>query len=103
MLVMFVALGKSFHMFDVKLLLPDVLRLSAATVGIVAFAALAVYAFPEPASGARMIATVRVGVAGVAALVAAYPALYLTGAITGPEMRSILHVFRRGSVVAITE
>jgi hypothetical protein len=50
---------------------------------------------PELALSARMLATIRIGVVGVATLVAAYPALYLTGSISGAEVQSILGVFRR--------
>jgi len=96
MIVMLFALDKSFHVFDVKSLLPDTLRLTAATVGIVAFAALVAHALPDLAFSARMLATIKIGAVCVATLVAAYPALYLTGAISGAEVRSILGVFRRG-------
>jgi O-antigen/teichoic acid export membrane protein len=96
MIVMFFALDKSFHVFDAKSLLPDTLRLTAATAGIVAFAALVAHALPELAYSARMLATIKIVVVCVATLVAAYPALYLTGAISGAEVQSILGVFRRG-------
>jgi len=54
------------------------------------------------AYGARMLATIKIAVAGIAALVAAYPALYVTGAISGPEMRSVLGVFRRAGGVSVS-
>lgn len=103
MLVMFSALKMSFHAFDLKLLLHDAFRLCAATLAIVAFAVIAGYAFPESVSNMRMAAAIRIAVAGVAALVAAYPALRLTRAITKSEMRSILQVFRRTNVDLATE
>ena len=103
MLVMFSELRKSRYAFDLKLLLSDALKLSAATLGLVAFAAAAAYLIPEPASSIRVAAITRVAVAGVAALVAAYPALRMTSAITKSEMRSILQVFRRSSVNLATE
>lgn len=96
MIVMFFALDKSFHVSDAKSLLPDTLRLTAATAGIVAFAALAAHVLPDLAFSARMLATIRIGVVGVATLAAAYPALYLTGSISGAEVRSILGIFQRG-------
>jgi O-antigen/teichoic acid export membrane protein len=95
MIVMFFAVDKSFRVSDAKSLVPDTLRLTAATAGIVAFAALAARVIPELALSARMLATIRIGVVGVATLVAAYPALYLTGSISGAEVQSILGVFRR--------
>jgi O-antigen/teichoic acid export membrane protein len=98
MLVMFSALRNSLYVFDLKLLLSDALRLSAATLGMVAFAATAAYLIPEPASNLRMGAITRVAVAGVAALGAAYPALRMTSAITKSEMRSALQLFRRRGV-----
>lgn len=103
MLVMFSELRKSRYAFDLKLLLSDALRLSAATLGMVAFAAAAAYLIPEPASSMRMAAITRITVAGVAALVAAYPALRMTSAITKSEMRSVLQVFRRNSVNLATK
>jgi O-antigen/teichoic acid export membrane protein len=97
MILMFVALDKSFHVLDAKSLLPDTLRLTAATAGIVAFAAIVAHAMPELAFSGRMLATVKLGVVGVATLVAAYPAMYLTGSISGAEIQSILGIFRRGA------
>jgi len=94
MMLMFFALAKTFHVFDAKLLIPDMLRLAAATAGIVAFAALAAHAFPDITSSARMLAVTKVGVGCLAALVAVYPALYLTGAVSGAEVRSVLGIFR---------
>jgi O-antigen/teichoic acid export membrane protein len=99
-IMMFFALDKSFHVLDAKLLLPDTLRLTAATVGVVAFAAIVAHALPDLAFSARMLATIKIGVVGVATLVAAYPALYLTGSISGAEVQSILGVFRRGQGAA---
>jgi O-antigen/teichoic acid export membrane protein len=97
MILMFFALARSFHVLDSKLLLPDALRLMVATAVIITFAALAAQIFPDLVSGARMLAAIKVGVVCVATLATAYPALYLTGAVSGAEVRSILHVFRRGA------
>lgn len=101
MIVMFFALAKSFHVFDAKLLVPDAVRLIAATAGIVGFAALSAYAFPVLASSHRMLATIKIGVVGVATLLATYPALYLTGAVSGQEVRSILQAFRRSEAPSV--
>jgi O-antigen/teichoic acid export membrane protein len=98
MLVMFSALRSSLFVFDLRLLVSDTLRLSAATLGICAFAAVAAYLIPGPASSTRMAAITRVAVAGAAALFAAYPALRMTSAITKSELRSVLQVFRRSSL-----
>jgi O-antigen/teichoic acid export membrane protein len=95
MIVMFIGLDKSFHVFKAKLLLPDTLRLTAATIGIVGFAAIVAHAMPGLAFNARMLATIKIGVVCAATLVAIYPALYLTGSISGEEVRSILGIFRR--------
>jgi len=101
MIVMLFALDKSFDVFDAKLLLPDALRLTTATAGIVAFAVLAAHVFPDIVSGARMLATLKIGVVGVATLVAAYPALYLTGSISGAEVQSIMSVFKRSAGASV--
>ncbi|MGH9738300.1 MAG: lipopolysaccharide biosynthesis protein [Candidatus Acidiferrales bacterium] len=101
MILMVLVLEKSFHAFRVKMLASDALRLSVATGAIVAFAALAVYAVPNGISGDRILAIIKVGVVCLAALVATYPALYLTGSISGAEVRSIRNIFRRSPGTAL--
>lgn len=105
MVLMVLVLEKSFHVFRVKMLAPDALRLSAATGAIVAFVALAVCACPNVGFGDRTLAIIKVGVVCLAALIAIYPALYLTGSISGAELRSIRNVFRRseGAVLPSVE
>ena len=97
MVLMFIGLAKTFHVFDVKLLMSDTFRLMLATGGIVAFAALAAYACPAMVSGERMLAAMKVVVVCLATLVSAYPALSLTGAVSGTEFRSIALAFRTGT------
>ena len=99
MMFMLFAVSKTFHTFPASGLLPDTLKLSAATLGIVGFAALASYVMPSSLSNARLLATVRVSAVCVATLVSAYPILYFTRAISNSEVRSILEVFKRKSPI----
>lgn len=94
-ILMLLVLEKTFHLFKTKMLVPDTVRLAVATAGIVGFAAISAYALPDLGYNARIQAAVKVVVVCVATLMASYPALYLTGAISGSETRSILNVFRR--------
>jgi O-antigen/teichoic acid export membrane protein len=105
MIFMLLAAAKSFHAFDFKTMLPETLRFVVATVGIVAVAAFAGHVSPAWASSARLLATIKVSAIGIATLVAAYPVLYLTGAVSSAETQSILEVFRKkgGASVPVAE
>ncbi len=94
-ILMFLVLEKKFHVFKLKMLLPETLRLAAATLAILTFAAIAVFAVPDLNYSLREIAAYKAGVACLAALIGACPALYLTGAVSDAEVRSVMAVFRR--------
>jgi O-antigen/teichoic acid export membrane protein len=99
--LMFIALERTFHVFKAKMLLPDALRLFVATGTIVAFSMLAVHSVPSFGSTGRMLAAYKIGMVCLAAAVAGFPALYLTGSFSGAEFRSVLGIFRRGRAAGL--
>jgi len=94
MLFMLFSLSRTYHAFDLKILLDDFLRLAAATLGIIIVAALAI-SIPLHTPNARTLATIKVGIVGLTTLLAAYPFLTLTKALSGKEVRLIMDVLRR--------
>jgi len=95
MIFMVGALAKTYPAFDLKALFHDFIKLGVSTVSIVLIAALALkIPFVHPSS-ARLVATIKVVIVGIAALLALYPSLHLTGAISRTELRMILDVFRK--------
>jgi O-antigen/teichoic acid export membrane protein len=90
--VMILAVARTFHRFHPKDLLPDSLRLVAATTCVLA-AGIGALLLPSPnISSARLSAIFLLGKAALACLMAVWPALRLTKSLTGPEMRLLLHV-----------
>ena len=77
------------------MLLPDLLKLTTATVAIVAVGAM-VANLPVPwRASERLLAMIKLGGVSLASLVAAWPALLLTGSVSRPEGRAILDVFSK--------
>jgi len=92
MLFMAYAVSKTFEGFQAKSLLPDAVRMILASVLIFAAGALAAHLpFPEIANP-RILATVRLGVISFGCLLAVWPALLLTNAVTMGERRALLGV-----------
>jgi O-antigen/teichoic acid export membrane protein len=92
-LFMLFALTRTFHSFRTKTLLPDAVRLTAASALILAAGVVAAR-IPLPlAFNARLIATLRLGEASLGCLLMAWPALLLTKSVTGLEWRAFLGVF----------
>ncbi len=95
MIFMLAALAKTYHAFDPKVLFRDFIKIGGSTVAIVLVTALALkIPFVHPSS-ARLLATIKVGIVGTAALLALYPSLHLTGAVSGSELRIVLDLFRK--------
>lgn len=94
MVLMLLSLAKSLQVFTARMVMPDFFRLLAATAAVVAIATLAAHAFAGMDFSSRMLAAVKTGAACLAALITVYPIYLLTGALTGPEIASILRVFR---------
>jgi hypothetical protein len=96
---MIFAMFRTFETFQAKTLLPDTVRLALAAVGIVVFAAFAVHFVPSYSASPRLLATLRIGAVGIAALISVYPLLHLTGALSRAEVRSIVGVFKTRTAV----
>lgn len=87
---MFFAMAKTFHGFSTRMLVGDVLRITTATAAIVGCGALAGL-IPVPFNlTARLGAAVRLCEIAVASAAVAWPALTLTGSISGAEKRTFL-------------
>lgn len=87
---MVVAMSMTFHVFNVKDLVRDTLRISAATALVIGAGAAATllpmpWAVPE-----RISALVKLAEIGIACLLMAWPALIVTQSISSAERRSIL-------------
>jgi O-antigen/teichoic acid export membrane protein len=87
---MVVAMSLTFHVFNVKVLVRDTLRISAATALVLGAGALAgmvpiPWDFP-----ARILSTLKLAEIGVGCLLMAWPALLVTKTISSAERRSIL-------------
>jgi hypothetical protein len=92
-LFMLVALTRTFHSFHAKMLVPDAMKLTAASALILASGVLAAQ-IPFPGiSSARLLATLRLGEVSLACLLTAWPALVFTRSISGLEWKAFMGVF----------
>lgn len=89
MLFMIYAVAKTFHLFRPATLLLDLARAIMATAGIIAVGMAASW-IPLPIAGARMLATVRVGVIVLGCGMALWPALLLSGFATVADGKTAL-------------
>jgi O-antigen/teichoic acid export membrane protein len=94
MVFMLLSLAKSMSAFRAGIVVPDFIRMLAATAVIVAIAALAAHAFTGLDFSSRTIAAMKTAAVCIATLVTIYPAYYLTGALTSAEIQSLLGVLR---------
>jgi O-antigen/teichoic acid export membrane protein len=93
MLFMVFALTKTFKSFHAKSLLPDALKLMLATAGVMAAGTAAAH-LPLPAlSSPRILAVLQLAKVLFGCALAAWPALWLTKAVTGAEGKALLGVF----------
>jgi O-antigen/teichoic acid export membrane protein len=93
---MVVAMAMTFHAFNVKVLVRDTLRITAATALVIGAGAAAMlipipWAVPE-----RLSALVKLGEIGFGCLLMAWPALIVTQSISSAERRSILDAMLPG-------
>ena len=90
MLFMMLAITRAFHAFRVRSLLPDAVKLGAATAVITAVGVIALRV-PIPTFGVgRSVAAVQLLMVSGGCLLAMWPALRLTKAVSGAEGRAIL-------------
>ena len=89
---MFFAMTQEVRHFSLRMLIPDNLRVTAATVLTIAAGLLAAL-LPVPwGAKERTIAVVKLGEVSLACLMAALPALGLTGSVSREEQRTALHL-----------
>ncbi len=93
MLLMLFAMAKTFPAFRGALLALDMLKLTAATAGILALAVLAARIPLPEFQETRMLETLRLAVVCSACALAAWPAVRLTGAVTGAEWGALVGSF----------
>jgi O-antigen/teichoic acid export membrane protein len=92
MVFMVYAVTKTFHSFHPKSLLPDALKLTAATALVLAAGAIATR-IPLPAvSNGRWQAVLELAIVSLACLLAAWPALVLTKSVTGAEGKALIGI-----------
>jgi O-antigen/teichoic acid export membrane protein len=89
MIFMGYAISVTFKGFSVKTVAVDFAKLALATALILAFGALLSHVPLPQSPNARLMATVRLGLACVGCLVAAWPALYVTRSVTAGEGRML--------------
>ncbi|MBZ5503746.1 MAG: lipopolysaccharide biosynthesis protein [Acidobacteriia bacterium] len=103
MVFMWYAIAKTFHAFDVKALLPDSLKLMAATAAIAVQPELILMdEIHAISSNARIVAVFQLAAISMACLLAAVPALLLTRSVTAAEGKTLLGVFLPARRVAAT-
>jgi O-antigen/teichoic acid export membrane protein len=99
MVFMFYAMEKTFHCFDSRMIVPDVLRISAAT-GLMAIAGIAASRISVPSFfqlSIRLADTVRLMLAALGFVIAAWPAMILVKAISQEESKLLFRGFLPGS------
>jgi O-antigen/teichoic acid export membrane protein len=94
MAFMIFAIARTFHAFHPQSLLPDALKLTVATAGVLAVGAIATR-MPLPIiSGDRFQALLELGKVFLVCILAVWPALWLTKSITGHEGTAIMNILR---------
>jgi O-antigen/teichoic acid export membrane protein len=95
MIFMLIALTKTFRAFRARMLLPDTVRLTVATIAILGAGLVASHVpLPGDARG-RLLATLTLAEISLACLIAAWPSLQLTGSRSVAEWAALFGVFYR--------
>ena len=90
MIFMLYALGKTFEVFRPVSLVPDALRIMAATATILGVSALAFYIPVPQMFGARGMATAQLILASLAAFLMTWPMFWLTRAFSTSEAKTLM-------------
>jgi O-antigen/teichoic acid export membrane protein len=98
MVIMFYALAKTYHVFDLNLILRDIAKMSVAAAGIVGFCYLATQISFASIANPRAIAATKIAEMCFAILVSIYPAVLWSGALSGVELRSIVDALKKRSI-----
>lgn len=98
MVIMFYALAKTYHVFDLQTIFRDVLKMTAAAAVIVGACFLATRISFASISNPRPVAILRVAEISFGILLSLYPALMLTGSVSNVELRSVRDAFKKRSI-----
>ena len=90
MIFMGYALSKTFEGFSVKAVARDFMKIATASAIILAAGVVASYIPLPQLANPRLLASLRLGLACLGCLVAAWPALYVTGTVTAGEKQVLL-------------
>lgn len=92
MVFMTYAVTRTFHAFELKALLPDALKLTGASAGVLLVGAMAMR-IPLPAiANTRWLAILELGKISLACCLATWPALVLTKSVTGAEGKALVSI-----------
>lgn len=94
MMFMLFALRKAGVVFEVKKLLLDFARFAAATAVMVAVGEIAAHVPLPVLLTPRKAETLRLGLIGIVVLASAWPALYLSRALSKADVRAVLNAIR---------
>ena len=92
MLFMLYAVSKTFEGFRAKILLPDAARVALGSIAILAAGAIAGHLPIPHIANPRMLATVKLGMISLGCLLAAWPALVFTNAVSTGERKALLGI-----------
>jgi O-antigen/teichoic acid export membrane protein len=92
MIFMIYAVATTFEGFQAKALLPDAARVAFGSVAILAAGAIAAHLPLPHVANPRMLAAVKLAMICFGCLVAAWPALFLTNAVSSGEKKALLEV-----------
>lgn len=90
MIFMGYALSKTFEGFSVKAVARDFMKIATASAIVLAAGVVASYIPLPQLANPRLLASLRLGLACLGCLVAAWPALYITGTVTAGEKQVLL-------------
>ncbi len=93
MVFMTFVLTRTFHSFRAKALIPDALKLTAASAAVLVFGVIATQIPLHTVTNARWSATLKLGEASLACLFTLWPALLITKSISGREKTELLSIF----------
>jgi hypothetical protein len=92
MIFMVYAVSKTFEGFQAKALLPDAVRVTLGSIAILAAGALAAHLPIFHMANLRVLAAAKLGMICAGCLLAAWPALLLTNAVSTGERKALLGV-----------
>jgi hypothetical protein len=102
MVFMGYAIAKTFHAFDLKVLIPDSLKIFVATAAVLACGAAGLYLpIHSISSNPRLVALLQLGAISLGCALAVVPALLLTRSVTAQEGKALLGaILPRRAIVA---